>query len=175
MPSTSGSPTQNVTFAATALDLAGTPDDAFKTGDLACVAALMPAGTSDVHLGVRRYATPAALCPECASKSQESDLERLTRDPAAFWKALSGEQKIRLLEEAPRVLRPWVVTTDGREARRCNVEDYVIAHAFEARGRKLAYWRNRGEGLMGGDDYEGLAEAQAAADAALASAGWELA
>lgn len=45
MPATSGSPTQNTSFVETALDLAGLPDDSFKTGDFACVAALMPNGT----------------------------------------------------------------------------------------------------------------------------------
>lgn len=44
MPATSGSPTQISTSAATAADLAGTPDDQFKNGDLAVVVALMPNG-----------------------------------------------------------------------------------------------------------------------------------
>lgn len=40
MPAVSGSPTQIATYASTALDLAGTPDDAFKEGDLAWVSSL---------------------------------------------------------------------------------------------------------------------------------------
>lgn len=40
MPAVSGSPTQIATYASTAADLAGTPDDAFKEGDLGWVSAL---------------------------------------------------------------------------------------------------------------------------------------
>ena len=45
MSATSGSPTQVRTSVTTAADLAGTPDDAFKEGDLACVTALWPNST----------------------------------------------------------------------------------------------------------------------------------
>lgn len=42
MPAVSGSPTQIATSVVTALDLAGTPDDAFKAGDIANVSSLYP-------------------------------------------------------------------------------------------------------------------------------------
>ncbi len=45
MSAVSGSPTQVKTSVTTAADLAGTPDDAFKEGDLACVTALWPNST----------------------------------------------------------------------------------------------------------------------------------
>jgi hypothetical protein len=45
MPAVSGSTTQVKTSATTAADLAGTPDDAFQEGDLACVSDLWPNST----------------------------------------------------------------------------------------------------------------------------------
>lgn len=45
MPAASGSPTQNVSTCATPADLAGLPDDQFKSGDLAYVASLAPDAT----------------------------------------------------------------------------------------------------------------------------------
>lgn len=45
MSAVSGSPTQVKTSVSTAADLAGTPDDGFKEGDLGCVTALWPNST----------------------------------------------------------------------------------------------------------------------------------
>jgi hypothetical protein len=45
MSAVSGSPTQVRTSVTTAADLAGTPDDSFREGDLACVTALWPNST----------------------------------------------------------------------------------------------------------------------------------
>lgn len=56
MPAASGSVTQIETSAATAAELAGTPDDQFKDGDLACVTALWPNST----FRLRRTAAGAA-------------------------------------------------------------------------------------------------------------------
>lgn len=63
MSATSGSPTQIRTSAATAADLAGTPDDQFADGDLACVTALWPNST----FRLRRTAPGAAPAPDNTS------------------------------------------------------------------------------------------------------------
>lgn len=66
MPAVSGSPTQISSSVSTPADLAGTPDDAFKTGDLACVETLMPNGTFRLN---RKATGPADNVTKIAAHS----------------------------------------------------------------------------------------------------------
>jgi len=61
MPATSGSPTQNATSVSTPEELAGTPDSAFESGDLAYVASLWP------NASFRLRREPSPLPPDNVS------------------------------------------------------------------------------------------------------------